>query len=134
MASADLMPASGHQDHTTSPSAKPRPRQKRRLASIASRAAFVTIAIAPLIGRDGGINKAVSTKRRSGIFFAEGLDSGVAKRPDGQITWAFPSQRDHEFGDEMHPHDWLFSSLPLGGPTRGRDKKASRQMLPMTDL
>jgi hypothetical protein len=34
--SANLMPASGHQDHTSSPSACQRSRQKRRLASIAS--------------------------------------------------------------------------------------------------
>jgi hypothetical protein len=44
--SANLMPASGHQDHTTSPSASA-PFVKGALASTASRPAFVTIAKRP---------------------------------------------------------------------------------------
>jgi hypothetical protein len=47
---------------------------------------FVTMANAPLVGRDGGINKSVSTKWRSRIFLQRGLDTGVNKLPDGQIT------------------------------------------------
>jgi hypothetical protein len=39
--------ASGYQAHTTSPSARLRSRQQRKLASIASRPAFVTIASRP---------------------------------------------------------------------------------------
>jgi len=55
-------------------------------ASTASRPAFVTIASRPSVGRDGGINKAVSTKRRSEIFLKKGLDSRIDKLPVGQIT------------------------------------------------
>jgi hypothetical protein len=47
---------------------------------------FVTIAKRPSAGRDGRINKAVSTKSRSGIFLQRGLDTPVKKTPDGQIT------------------------------------------------
>jgi hypothetical protein len=50
IASANLTPASGRQDHTTSPSAGQRIRL-RAAASTASRPTFVTIASAPL--RDG---------------------------------------------------------------------------------
>jgi hypothetical protein len=38
---------------------------------------------------DGGINKTVSTKRRSEIFFDAGLDSRMTKQPVGQISTAF---------------------------------------------
>jgi hypothetical protein len=47
---------------------------------------FVTMANAPLVGRDGGINKSVSTKWRSRIFLQRGLDTRINKLPDGQIT------------------------------------------------
>src|ERR1700744_3514309 len=33
------------------------------------------------------INKTVSTLRRSKIFLPMGLDTKMARRPDGQITW-----------------------------------------------
>jgi len=55
-------------------------------ASIASRPASVTIASRPSVGRDGGITKAVSTKRRSEKFFGKGLDSQIAAEPVGQIS------------------------------------------------
>jgi len=48
--SANLMPASGHQDHTTSPSAKPAPSSSAPLASTASRPTSVTIAKRPSRG------------------------------------------------------------------------------------
>jgi hypothetical protein len=47
----------------------------------------VTIAIRPFVGRDGGINKAVSTKAGSEIFLRTGLDTMVAEAPVGQISW-----------------------------------------------
>jgi hypothetical protein len=50
--SANLTPASGRQDHTTSPSVGTRVRLSRRLTSTASRPAFVTIASRPSVGRD----------------------------------------------------------------------------------
>jgi hypothetical protein len=51
---ADLTPASGYQDHTSSPSARKRPRQKRPLASTASCPALVTLANAPHSGTGRG--------------------------------------------------------------------------------
>jgi len=48
----DLTPASGRQDHTTSPSASTL-FVNSAFASTASRPAFVTIAIRPSVGRDG---------------------------------------------------------------------------------
>jgi hypothetical protein len=53
--STNLMPASGHQDHTTSPSAGKAPSSEAPPASIASRLAFVTIASRPSVRRDGVI-------------------------------------------------------------------------------
>jgi hypothetical protein len=50
-------------------------------ASIASRPTFVTMANAPLSGGTTGINKTASSKRRSEIFFAEGLDMGIVRQP-----------------------------------------------------
>ena len=88
---ADLMPASRHQDHTPSPSAAlvvrlstwPRPPHPAPTS--------VTIAKRPSCGSGmAGIDKAVSSKRRSEIFFAEGVDMGVVGLPSdlpvGQIT------------------------------------------------
>jgi hypothetical protein len=69
----NLTPASGRQDHPTSPSASV-PFVIGASASTASRSAIVTIMSRPSVGRDGGINKGVSTKRRSEIFFEMGLD------------------------------------------------------------
>ena len=43
-------------------------------------------AYAPLIEAGWRINKAVSTKPRSEIFFAKGLDTKIAKQPVGQIS------------------------------------------------
>jgi hypothetical protein len=47
----------------------------------------VTIAIRPFVGRDGGINKGVSTKAGSEIFLRTGLDTIFAEAPVGQISW-----------------------------------------------
>src|ERR1700694_2207162 len=55
-------------------------------ASIASRPNVRDDAYAPLSGAGWGIDKAVSTKSRSEIFFAQGLDSKFAKLPVGQIS------------------------------------------------
>jgi hypothetical protein len=86
MNSADLTPASRRQDHTTSPSAGPRPRQKRSPASTASRPASVTIAIRPSVGRDGGSCRSDLPDGLSEIFLQEGLDSLIAADlPVGQI-------------------------------------------------
>ena len=72
--SANLTPASGRQDHTTSPSASEAPSSEASPTSTASRPAFVTIASAPLSGRDGENYEFDLGQRRSGKFFEMGLD------------------------------------------------------------
>jgi hypothetical protein len=96
----DLTPASGRQDHTTSPSATTsfvcapvdRSRAQRtalqpRLradaaASTASRPTSVTIASRPSCGRDGRI---LSGDLPDGIFFELGLDRNLLICPSGSL-------------------------------------------------
>ena len=47
---------------------------------------FVTLRNAPLSGRDGCEHRGDLGLRKNRIFFRKGLDTGVAKRPDGQIS------------------------------------------------
>jgi len=91
--SAALTPASGRQDHTTSPSAGPHHSSARRLiahkpkglpchhvlapdepASTASRPASVTIASRPSVGRDGNGYAGDLGQKGTEIFFDGGLD------------------------------------------------------------
>ena len=81
--SADLTPASGRQDHTTSPSASRRPRLWRRPRPPHPAPTFVTMANAPLPGQDGGSRRTDLPDGLSEIFLQKGLDR---KQPDGQIT------------------------------------------------
>jgi hypothetical protein len=112
---ANLTPAPGRQDHTTSPSAavstKPlgglgtspaealAKADQRRPSCAATRVhripppTFVTIAIRPSIrGGTAGITKGVSSKPRSEIFLRKGLDtsraSDVVICPSGKSTYA----------------------------------------------
>src|ERR1700676_1374754 len=78
VASANLMPASGHQDHTTSPSAS------KARSSFAPPRASVTIASRPSVERDGGSSRVDLGKSRSGIFLREGLDRPATDLPVGQ--------------------------------------------------
>jgi hypothetical protein len=88
--SAGLTPASGRQDHASSPHAS------RRSSVDTIRVHRIPPRVRddrepPLsVGRDGRIDKAVSTKRRSEIFFEGGLDNRLAGRrsdlPVGQIS------------------------------------------------
>ena len=73
------------------------PSSEAPLASTTSRPASVTIAIRPSVGRDGGINKAVSSKRRSEKFFDGGLDRQITTWPVGQISRpaAQPQHKSH---------------------------------------
>jgi hypothetical protein len=80
--SANLTPASGCQDHTTSPSASV-PFVNGTSASIASHPAFVTTAKRPSVERDGDGYTSDLGQTRSGIFLQMGLDRFL---PDGQIT------------------------------------------------
>src|SRR6476469_5289266 len=71
---ASLTPASGRQDHTTSPSASAR-FVKRAFASTASRPTFVTIAKRPSEGRDWLVLSLRLAKREAKYFCRWGLDS-----------------------------------------------------------
>src|SRR5258708_25713767 len=64
----NLTPASGCQDHTTSPSALAL-FVNSAAASTASRPASVTIAIRPSVGRDGRVLKVIWVKRETEYFF-----------------------------------------------------------------
>src|SRR5438477_9375100 len=82
------MPASGHQNHTTSPSASA-PFVSAAFASIASRPAFVTIAIRPSVGRDGAVYNFDLGQARTELFLQIGLDSPNQIDPVQQIPlWA----------------------------------------------
>jgi hypothetical protein len=72
----NLMPASGHQDHTTSPSAST-PFVIGASASTASRSTSVAIASAPLTEQDGMSSKTDLGESRNGIFLQNGLDSAA---------------------------------------------------------
>ena len=74
VASTDLTPASGCQDHTSSPSAKSVRSSVAPPASTASRPAFVTIASAPLSGRDDERYTTDLGLLKIRIFFQKGLD------------------------------------------------------------
>jgi hypothetical protein len=96
------MPASGHQDHTTSPSATVSTKATRRSwyqsrrsfseggsaplvsrhpASTASRPASVTIAKRPYCrGGTGRTGKDDLPDGQSGLFFADGVDRGATQR------------------------------------------------------
>src|SRR5579863_2226441 len=71
-----LTPASGRQDHTTSPSASESLVLRHCRVHCIPHPTFVTIAIRPFIrGGTAGITKGVSSKPRSEIFLRKGLDT-----------------------------------------------------------
>jgi len=82
---ANLMPASGHQDHATSPSAGFAPSSEAPPASTASRPAFVTCAT-PLCGTGRGELVEMICPTGKANIFDVGLDMKIAKMPVGQIT------------------------------------------------
>src|SRR6202043_4116601 len=73
LSSATLAPASGCQDHTTSPSASV-PFVNGTSASTASRPASVTIANRPSVGRDGGRYSSDLRFLKIRIFLQKRLD------------------------------------------------------------
>ena len=83
---ANLTPASGRQDHTTSPSATCALRPARRRVHRIPHSAFVTIAIRPSSRRDGGMHSADFSKRRSDLFLREGVDKNSGRVPVRQIN------------------------------------------------
>jgi hypothetical protein len=104
LTSANLTPASGCQDHTTSPYAATSLvrvlltahriiRTRPAIPSHAKRCRVHRIpprvrddGQRPSVGWDGGINKSVSTNPPSEIFFARALDTKLAGQPVGQIS------------------------------------------------
>jgi hypothetical protein len=85
LASANLTPASGCQDHTTSPSASA-PFVKSASASTASHPAAVTIACRPSVGRDAKSSRCDLGIVKTEIFLRKGLDTKIAEQPVGQIS------------------------------------------------
>src|SRR6476661_4532480 len=80
---ANLTPASGRQDHTTSPSASvPLVKLRIRVHRIPCR--VDDVGQRPSVARDGASSKGDLPDGASGIFFAEGLDGQVADLPVGQ--------------------------------------------------
>ena len=80
---ANLTPASGRQDHTTSPSASSNRPSSAPPASTASRSAFRDVAQRPSVGRDGEGYKADLGLRKTRIFLQRGLDRLLVICPSG---------------------------------------------------
>jgi hypothetical protein len=76
IASTDLTPASGRQDHTTSPSASV-PFVIGASASTASRLASVTIANRPSVRRDGESYSLIWVSEKQKYFCKEGWTAGI---------------------------------------------------------
>jgi hypothetical protein len=84
----NLAPASGRQNHTTSPSACTVSRLPTRRVHRIPLPTFVTTAKRPSYReRDAQCNKSVSTKSPSAKFLRQALDTTSARAPDGQITF-----------------------------------------------
>ena len=81
----NLTPASGRQDHTTSPSAiAPLVSQRLRVHRI-PHSTFVTLAIAPLQSRqDGGTIALICASGKQNYFFREGLTRICGRHPSGK--------------------------------------------------
>jgi hypothetical protein len=121
--SAGLMPASGHQDHTTSPSAKVIARL--RACNCTSRPilrvhciphpTFVTIANAPLDRVQDGANHTPDLGfGKTEIFFSKGLDSISRNLPVGQISSGLRMRHRSEIpGAKRHG-----TSAPVRPPAR----------------
>jgi hypothetical protein len=107
--SADLTPASGRQDHTTSPSASASP-VKRASASTASRPASVTSRAAPLSGTGRRGYRFESGQARSGIFLRRGLDREVTDLPVGQISCAGRISRRRNRPSERKVADYAYAN------------------------
>jgi hypothetical protein len=84
-----LTPASGRQDHTTSPSAEPALSSAAPPASIASRLASVTIAIRPSVRRDSDGYRSDLGQAKTRIFLQQGLDRQISDLPVGHIMPSF---------------------------------------------
>jgi len=78
---ANLTPASGRQDHTTSPSARQAPSSLALIASTASCPASVTISSRPSVGQDGRVIKLICVFGKSEYFCKGGWTEGSIDSP-----------------------------------------------------
>ena len=99
----NLTPASGRQDHTTSPSASA-PSSEAPSASTASRPTSVTIAKRPSCGTGRRRDIEVIWVGAKRNIFQKGLDSGVAKQPVGQISRPVRRSSKSEGGEGVIRH------------------------------
>ena len=76
------------------------PRQKHHQRPPHPAPRFVTLRNAPRSGRDGCEYRGDLGIRKNRIFFSKGLDTGVLKRPDGQISCAGNIARGPKSGQE----------------------------------
>ncbi|THD53751.1 MAG: hypothetical protein E8A46_10225 [Bradyrhizobium sp.] len=119
---AHLMPASGHQDHTTSPSASAPLVLRRCRVHRIPHPTFVTTAKRPSDrGGTGRVCRDDLPDGESGIFFMEGLDSQSRNQPVGQITAPF-SRGAPELTAALSPanSNELARSAPAGSAARRR--------------
>ena len=119
---ANLTPASGRQDHTTSPSARKAPSSLAPLASTASCPASVTISSRPSVGQDGEGYKGDLRFRKIRIFLQMGLDRQISDLPVGYVDRPVrrPSKSVGRIGAQRvrataRPHDRLRRNPPVSG-------------------
>jgi len=84
---AGLIPASGDQDHTTSPSALAALVLRSHCVHRIPRPTFVTIAKRPSCGAGWRIMYIALNFRKGEIFLASRLDTNSENQPVGQIGW-----------------------------------------------
>jgi hypothetical protein len=136
MSSANLTPASGRQDHTTSPSADKRSRQQRRPRPSHPNLTFVTIAKRPLcVGRDGEDEEVICVKSEPKYFCQGGWTGKSLICPSGRRFTGGDdlSTRHHRAqpGDPSHKtlckDGWMPGSSP--GMTMARRPSGSRRYI-----
>ena len=140
VASANLTPASGHQNHTTSPSASA-PFVSAAFASTASRPTSVTIAKRPSEGRDGGFYKSDLGESRTDLFSAKALDwrnqasdliclSGKERKSALCASHHLRHGRacpGHPRPTSVAPRTWMPGTSP--GMTKGKRRNARRHFV-----
>jgi hypothetical protein len=116
------MPASGHQDHTTSPSARKALSSAALLASIASRPASVTIASRPSVGRDDGDIEVIWSFGKPEYFCREGWTDDSVICPSGGgmhggsgLGLANQDVGSGAFGVLVFPNSGARADMPEGG-------------------
>src|SRR5882724_9853864 len=126
----NLTPASGRQDHTTSPSAETRPRQKRAPRPPHPAPNVVTMRNAPPAGYGKGLDiHRICISEKQKYFFergwTNGLDAKSRTAPDGQISW---HSQEAPVSEAIHKTtrkpEWIASSRSLSSGAHSRDPLA----------